>query len=183
MPRRPSENPAAAAKPRRTRRFALATSAFLLASPLSARPLAAPKRAAAAAKSETAGLPNVTYTGFRRLSDGRALLYVELTAKVPVSVVQQPGGIIYRLEGARVALKNNKNPLLTGAFATNLLSARLVVPKAPRKKGRGKPQDAEARHVDLVLKLRSGVTPSYAISERPGGAVLEITIPAVASGK
>jgi hypothetical protein len=180
MPRRPSEVPAGAGRPRRARLIALATSAVLLAPAAAARSPSASKRTASAAEREAG--PNVTYTGFRRLSDGRALLYVELTAKVPVSVVQQPGGVTYRLEGAHVALKNNKNPLLTGEFATNLLSARLVVPKAPRKKTRGK-SEPEARYVDVVLKLRSGVTPTYAISDRPGGAVLEITIPALAANK
>lgn len=177
MSRRPSEAPRPAGKPRRSRLFAVATSALLLAPAVAARPAAGAKRPSPAAQSEAG--PNVTYTGFRRLSDGRALLYVELTAKVPVSVVQQSDGIIYRLEGAHVALKNNKNPLLTGEFATNLLSARLVAPKRA-KKARAK-RDPETQHVDVVLKLRSGVTPTYAINDRPGGAVLEITIPAVAT--
>lgn len=148
---------------------------------VAAEPLAAPKRAVRAPKGDESNSPNVTFTGFRRLSDGRALVYVELTGKVPVSVIRQQGALIYRLEGARVALKNNKNPLLTGAFATNLLSARLVTPKPARKaKGRGK--EATAHYVDVVLNLRSGVTPTHVMTERPGGAVLEITIPA-AGGK
>lgn len=177
MPRRPSEPPDAPARPRRARLLALVVSALLVTPTIAAEPLAAPKRAVRSAKAEEPSSPNVTFTGFRRLSDGRALLYVELTAKVPVSMILQDGTVIYRLEGARVALKNNKNPLLTGAFATNLLSARLVTPKPARKtKARGK--QSTARYVDVVLKLRSGVTPTHVMSERPGGAVLEITIPA-----
>lgn len=175
MPRRPSE-PSETAASRRRRLLALVACGLLFASSAAAAPPAAPKHTTRAASDEEAGLPNITFTGFRRLSDGRALVYVELTRKVPLSVIKQPSGIVYRLEGARVALKNNKNPLLTGAFATNLLSARLVPSKAPRR-GKGRAKDA-ARYVDVVLNLRAGVTPTHVMSERSGGAVLEITIPA-----
>ncbi|HET9932047.1 MAG TPA: hypothetical protein VFQ35_15195 [Polyangiaceae bacterium] len=161
--------------------LALVTSALLVAPSVVAEPLAAPKRAVRSAGVDEPNVPNVTFTGFRRLSDGRALLYVELSAKVPVSVLRQQGAVIYRLEGARVALKNNKNPLLTGAFATNLLSARLVTPK-PARKGKGRAKEPSTRYVDVVLNLRAGVTPTHVMSDRPGGAVLEITIPA-AGGK
>ncbi|MFZ5890376.1 MAG: hypothetical protein ACOY0T_04840 [Myxococcota bacterium] len=182
-----SRRPPRSLDAQRARLLAVFAACSLVTPELSAlsltQPLAAPNARARAKQSEDSSLPNVTFTGFRRLADGRALLYVEITSKVPVSVVQQPGGVIYRLEGARVALKNNKNPLLTQGFDTNLLSARLVVPKAPRKKGARKASEAPASHVDLVLNLRSGVTPTHVMSERPGGAVLEITIPAVPNGK
>ncbi|MGC4086314.1 MAG: hypothetical protein QM756_00170 [Polyangiaceae bacterium] len=165
---------------RASRRWLLIGAASLIAPGLAARPLAAPKPRVRSKSSEESNLPNVTFTGFRRLANGGALVYVELTARVPVSVVQQAGGVIYRLEGARVALKNNKNPLLAGAFATNLLSARLVVPKSPRPK-RGKPAEHATPRVDVVLNLRGGATPTHVMTDRPGGAVLEITIPAGSS--
>jgi hypothetical protein len=158
--------------------------AVSLAAPeLSALPLGAQKSPLRARNAEDSTLANVTFTGFRRLSDGRALLYVELTARVNVTVVQKPGGVTYRLEGARVALKNNRNPLLTSAFETSLLSARLVVPKASSKKGHGKSTSTEAPHVDLVLSLRPGASPTHTMSERAGGAVLEITIPVATGSK
>jgi len=182
MLRLPWESPRVGS-PGRARLLAVAAAALLIAPELSAVPLASPKSHSQPKKADESGLPNVTYTGFRRLSDGRALVYVELTAKVPVTVHPQPGGVIYRLEGARVALKNNKNPLLTGAFETNLLSARLVVPKASHKKGQRKASSAESTHVDLVLSLRSGASPTHIMNERAGGAVLEITIPAGTAAK
>jgi hypothetical protein len=123
------------------------------------------------------GLSNITFTGFRMLADGRALLFVELSAKVPVTVVKQKDGVVYQLEGARVALKNNKNPLITSGFSSDLLSARLVVPHASRSKGKTrKKADVVMPRVDLVLTLRSNVAPTHVMTERAGGAVLELTI-------
>lgn len=181
MPRCPSEPLKSTARPRWARLLAIVAAALMVAPTSAASPIAAPKRAVRSAEAQEQR-PNITFTGFRRLADGRALLYVELTSKVPLSVMQQPSGVVYRLEGARVALKNNKNPLLTGAFATNLLSARLVTPRAPRHAKRRGKETNPGSYVDLVLDLRSGVTPTHVMSERAGGAVLEITIPAPRSG-
>jgi hypothetical protein len=149
---------------------------------------AAPRRAEAAAPAavEAAGLSNVTFTGFRLLADGRSLVYVELTSKVTVSVEKRGGNVVvYRLEGAHVALKNNKNPLITSGFASILDSARWVVKGRERKKkaGRANPTaDTSSSHVDLVLTLRAPATPTHVMRAGKSGAILEITLPA-ASGK
>jgi hypothetical protein len=150
---------------------------------------AAPRRAEAAAPAavEAAGLSNVTFTGFRLLADGRSLVYVELTSKVTVSVEKRGGNVVvYRLEGAYVALKNNKNPLITSGFASILDSARWVVKGRDRKNDRKKKSGRAsagadtAPHVDLVLTLRGAATPTHVMRDGKSGAVLEITLPATA---
>lgn len=141
--------------------------------------LAAPRAGRSAKAAADAALPNVTFAGFRLLSDGRALLYVELTSKVPVSVQKQKNLVTYELEGAQVLLKNNRNPLITSQFDTILDSARWVVVRPARKKGkRANATESAAPRVQLVLRLREDVTPTHTFSERPSGAVLEITLPA-----
>jgi hypothetical protein len=148
-----------------------------------AAPLAQKSSRTARAKGSQSALPNVTYTGFRLLKDGRAVVYVELTSKVPVTVHKQKNQVIYELEGAQVALKNNRNPLITRQFATILESARLVVVKpgrAPKGKHVAKTESSSPR-VQLVLQLREDVTPTHSLSERPSGALLEITLPAAGS--
>ena len=134
--------------------------------------------APAAAKSRTRvgklddpSLANVTFAGFRPLSDGRSLVYVEISSKVPVRLERKPGFLVYELSGARVALPNNRNPLVTTAFASSLDSARLRESKA-----------SSARSVELVLKLRADVTPTHTFAERATGAVLEVTLPALPRG-
>ena len=83
-------------------------------------------------------------------------------------------------EGARVALKNNRNPLLTSGFASVLESARLVPIKPARsaKAKRARAGESAPARVQLVLRLREDVTPTHAFSEQPSGAVLEVTLPA-----
>jgi hypothetical protein len=128
-------------------------------------------------------LPNVTYSGFRLLKDGRAVVYVELTGKVQVTVQKQKNLVIYELAGARVSLPNNRNPLITSQFATILESARLVVVK-PARTGKGKHSrkgESGPPRVQLVLRLREDVTPTHTLSERPSGALLEVTLPAAAN--
>lgn len=157
----------------------LAAGTFVSDESIAASPSAG--RARATHGKADAALPNVTYTGFRLLSDGRAVLYVELTAKVPITVSKQKNVVIYQLEGARVALKNNRNPLITSQFATILDSARLVVVPAARKGKRTRSAEGAVPRVQLVLRLREDATPTHTLSERPTGALLEITLPAVSA--
>ena len=151
---------------------------FSLAAPTPKRGVH-PKRA----QDSQDALPNVTYTGFRVLKDGRAVVYVEISSKVPVTVQKQKNLVIYELEGARVALKNNRNPLLTSGFATILESARLLVVKPARaaKTKRARAAESGPSRVQLVLQLREDATPTHTLSERPSGALLEITLPAPGS--
>ncbi|HET9955811.1 MAG TPA: hypothetical protein VFQ61_14975 [Polyangiaceae bacterium] len=124
----------------------------------------------------------VTFSGFRDLGAGRAIVFVELTDRVEVSVSQKGTEVVYELKGAVVRLKNNQNPLVTSAFSSNLLSARLTpigkMQKAPKAKA-AKPRDkSTAQGVQLILKLRQPVVPAYKFIERSTGVVFEITIPA-----
>ncbi|HWA77769.1 MAG TPA: hypothetical protein VG937_35780 [Polyangiaceae bacterium] len=158
---------------------AAALGALLAVGTLVSGSSSAAPRSARSHDTVNAALPNVTFTGFRLLNDGRALLYVELTSKVPVTVQKQKNVVTYELEGAQVLLKNNRNPLITSQFATILDSARLVVVPVPRKKGKkARGGEGALPRVQLVLRLREDVTPTHTFSERPSGAVLEITLPA-----
>ncbi len=159
-----------------SRRGLLATllGAVLLGS--SAEALAKSK-SAHAAKHADDGLAQITFAGFRPLPDGRSVVYVELSNQVPVRLERQKGVLIYELSGAKVVLKNNKNPLITSGFVSSLDSARLVEPKALAKRG-NKKTATPSGNVQLVLRLRADVEPSHAFVQRTGGAVLEVTLPA-----
>ena len=138
---------------------------------------AAPKQRAEA-QADDAGLANVTFTGFRLLDDCRSLVYVELTSKVTVNVEKRNNVVVYRLDGARVGLRNNKNPLITSRFASILDSARWVVNDGSKKKKKKGAAAAETSpHVELVLTLREAATPTHVLREGKAGAVLEITLP------
>lgn len=150
---------------------------LLLAAALLALPgatAAAKRRAAPETEAADAGLANVTFTGFRLLDDGRSLVYVELTGKVTVNVEKRGNVVVYRLDGARVGLKNNKNPLITTRFASILDSARWVVKdQAKKKKGAAE----TSPHVELLLTLREAATPTHVLRDGKAGVVLEITLP------
>lgn len=105
----------------------------------------------------------ITFSGYRALPGGRGVLFVEMTDPVAVEVKQVDRIVEYRLVGARVPLKNNKNPLLLRDFSSSALSAVLV----PDKRG-----------VRLVVTLRSAVTPTHRMVRRGKGVSLEIQLPA-----
>jgi hypothetical protein len=81
---------------------------------------------------------------------------------VAVEVSRNGQVIEYKLVGARVPLKNNKNPLLLGDFNSSATTARLV----PDKKA-----------VRLVITLRGKVSPSHRVVARGKGAALEVELP------
>jgi hypothetical protein len=157
----------------------VAASVAFIAAPALALPKRGKKRAPEPAETGV----NVTYTGFRMLKDGRSLLYVELTGKVPVSVQKHGKQVTYVLDGAHVGVRNNQNPLLTSGFASVLESARWLSPRArhPHKKGAQRPSRARTppQPLQLILNLRNDVTPTHAFRDAPAGAVLEITLPAL----
>jgi hypothetical protein len=108
-------------------------------------------------------LPEVTFTGFRALPDGRSVVFVELTSLVPVTVHKDHRTVEYTLASCRVPLRNNTRPLLTGEFASSVSSARLV----PAKDS-----------VKLVIRLGADVEPQHRVLPRGKGVVLEVTVPA-----
>lgn len=115
----------------------------------------------------------VTFTGFQSLPGGRGIVFVELSQAVPVEVSRTGQVIEYRLVGASVPLRNNKNPLLLRDFKSSALSAVLVADKPSRK--HKKHQVASVR---LVITLRGGDSPTYRMVTRGRGAALEVELAA-----
>ena len=107
----------------------------------------------------------ITFLGYRALANGRGVLFVELSDPVAVEASRAGQVVQYRLLGASVPLKNNKNPLLLRDFSSSALTATLV----PDKKS-----------VRLVITLRESVAPEHRLVARAAGkgAVLEIELPA-----
>lgn len=120
------------------------------------------KHAAKAKKGETG--TEVTFTGYQSLPGGRGIVFVELTDLVAVEVNRAGQVVEYKLIGARVPLRNNRNPLYLRDFSSSALSAVLV----PDKKNKA---------VKLVITLRGNVQPTHRISARGKGAVLEVELP------
>ncbi len=106
----------------------------------------------------------VTYTGLRVHDDGSATLRVELSKKVPVQKSVTGTEVRFFLEGARITIKNNKNPLLAQHFSTNVVSAEVV----PSKAG-----------VTIVLRLRQPAALEAQVVDQAGGAsTVRVDIPA-----
>ena len=121
----------------------------------------------------------ITFTGYQSLPGNRGIVFVELTDAVAVEVSRVGQVIQYRLVGASVPLKNNRNPLLLRDFNTSALSAILVV-DAPGK-GRRKTKTKTTPAVRLVISLRGAASPSYRMVPRGKGAVLEVELPPVST--
>jgi hypothetical protein len=96
--------------------------------------------------------------------DGSATLRVELSKKVSVEKSGKGTEVRFFLPGARVTIKNNRNPLLAQHFASSIVSAEIV----PSKEG-----------VTVVVKLRKPVELAPQLVEQAGGAsTLRVEIPA-----
>jgi hypothetical protein len=119
-----------------------------------------------AAKKAKAG-PEITFSGYRALPGGRGVLFVEMTESVTVEVKRAAQVIEYRLVGARVPLRNNKNPLLLRDFSSSAMSAVLVPDK---------------QAVRFVVTLRANVNPTHRMVQRGKATVLEIELPAPPAG-
>lgn len=116
----------------------------------------------------------VTFSGYQSLPGNRGVIFVELTDAVAVEVTRSGQVIEYKLVGATVPLKNNKNPLLLRDFSSSAMTARLVPDKPARAaKHRGK----QAPSVKLVITLRGNVSPSHRMVPRGKGAALEVDLP------
>lgn len=126
----------------------------------------APHGATALDSRKAAHKSEITFVGYQSLQGGRGRVFVELSEPVAVEISQAGQVIEYKLVGASVPLKNNKNPLLLSEFSSSALSAVLV----PDKKA-----------VRLVITLRSAVSPAHRMVTRGKGAALEIELPAAAS--
>ncbi len=135
-----------------------------------------PKTSGCAAKVGAVALNStaeVTFSGYQSLPGNRGIVFVELSDAVAVEVSRVGQVIEYRLVGASVSLKNNKNPLLLRDFNSSAMSAVLV----PEARGKGR-QKKKQRAVRLVIELRGVASPSYRMLQRGRGAVLEVDVPA-----
>jgi hypothetical protein len=143
---------------------------FVLGAATPAVVLAAPADGGGVAIKDSA---EVTFTGYQSLPGARGIVFVELTDAVAVEVTRHGPVIEYRLIGAKVPLKNNRNPLLLRDFDSSALSAVLVVDKPSRdRKKRARPQPS----VRLVLTLRGAASPSFRMVSRGKGAALEVEL-------
>ena len=113
----------------------------------------------------------VTFTGFQSLPGDRGLVFVELSDAVAVEVSRSGQIIEYRLVGAKVPLKNNKNPLLLRDFKSSALSAVLVADKPGRNR-----KKHQAASVRLVITLRGTDSPTFRMVSRGKGAALEVEL-------
>jgi hypothetical protein len=141
-----------------------AASSLLAGDALSARP-------AHAEAAKDAGA-EVTFCGYQALPGKRGIIFVELNELVAVEVKRSGPVVEYRLVGATVPLKNNRNPLLLGDFNVSALKA-VLVPDKPAKGHQAKTQ----RSVKLVVTLRGQAAPTYRMVTRGKGAALEVELP------
>ncbi len=113
----------------------------------------------------------VTFLGYQALSGGRGLLFVDLSRAVEVEVNRSGAVIEYRLLGASVPRRNNKNPLLLQNFASSALTA-VLIPEKVKGKAHAPPS------VRFVVTLRGKVQPQHRVVGYGKGARLEIELPA-----
>ena len=107
--------------------------------------------------------PIATLPGFEMRGDGGSRLFVELTQSVPVEERHARNTLTYVLKGARVAVHNNVNPLVTVHFNTPVMQARLV---------------PSGHDLLFVIALRAAVTPTWKLNPaKEGSAVLDIDFP------
>ncbi len=104
----------------------------------------------------------VTYSGLRVYKDGSSTFQVKLTAETPVAFSQQGMSLTFLLKGARVDVKNNKNPLQAEYFKSNVVKTQLY----DGKEG-----------VELRINLRKAATPVHKMVRFSGGAILRVDIP------
>lgn len=88
---------------------------------------------------------------------------MRISKRVDVKMQKASGRVTFVLPAVAVGVRNNTNPLVTTHFDTPLARARL----APTKHG-----------AELVLELREPVTPTFSVSDAPGGGMsLIVTLP------
>jgi hypothetical protein len=107
----------------------------------------------------------VIFTGFARHPDQGASIFVRMTGEVPVQAERVGKRLTYRLNGAKLKLQNNQNPLPTEYFGPPVSNVALV----PSSTG-----------VDLVIDLsgnpgQAGPTHRYAL--QGGIATLHVELP------
>jgi hypothetical protein len=102
-----------------------------------------------------------TFVGYRQVNDQTVVLSVELTAPVATELQESTGSLECRMKGARVPVRNNRNPLPAGRFGILVSRAQLV---------------PSGRDVVLKIELREPVTVQTRVVPRPGGATFEVEL-------
>jgi hypothetical protein len=118
-----------------------------------------------------AGGPAITFTGFHVFDDGRSRIFVKLTSEVPVEARYSGRRVEYIFRGAKIPVRNNKNPLITEHFPASIVSARY----AADKKGKGRDKQADAR---LEIVLREESKPTHKVERQGDGtAIFTVDLP------
>jgi hypothetical protein len=128
----------------------------------------------APAGGDPSGIAQITFSGFHVFQDGSSRLFVQLSQ--PTSIEAKVAGkkAEFLITGARVPIRNNKNPLLTRHFTALVVSARLVPEGATRGKGKAKAKS----DVRLVVEMREAGKPDHRVVRNPdGSATLVIDFP------
>jgi hypothetical protein len=115
--------------------------------------------------------PAITFSGFHAFDDGSSRIFVKLTTAVPVEARYSGKKIEYIFRGAKVPIRNNKNPLLTTYFGAQVVSARFV----QDKKGKGRDKSVDAR---FEILLREESKPPHKVEKMPDGtAIFTVDLP------
>jgi OOP family OmpA-OmpF porin len=118
----------------------------------------------------------VTFSGFHVFPDGTSRIYVQLTSSVAVDANVTGKKAEYLLHGARIPIRNNKNPLSAEHFVAEVVNARLV-PTGQEAKGRKK-QKAKTSDVRLVVEMRDAAKPQHRLVRNADGtATLVVDFP------
>jgi hypothetical protein len=162
--------------------------ALRLAAPVAAAATLLASVPAEAAPPGDAGSAAITFTGFDEAPDGTSHLYVMLTRAVAVEERAAGTHVEYRLVGTTIPLRNNKNPLITSHFGTQVVSAQLVLAgesKHAKTKKRTKktraaaaPPPAPEDGARLVIVTREAVKPQHRVVQNAdGSATFVVTFP------
>lgn len=121
---------------------------------------------------EEAAGPAITYTGFHVFDDGSSRIFVKLSSEVPVEARYSGKRLEYVFRGARIPLRNNKNPLITEHFGAAVVSARFV----QDSKGKGPKKKTPDARFEIILREES--KPPHKIERMPDGtAIFTVDIP------
>ncbi|HEX4340542.1 MAG TPA: hypothetical protein VH062_31755 [Polyangiaceae bacterium] len=123
------------------------------------------------------GTAAITFTGFDEHTDGSSRLYVKLSHPVSVEPTITGTHLEYVLVGTRIPIRNNKNPLITSHFGSQVVSARLVLEdhgKTSKGKKRVKAKVAPlvADAARLVVETREAVTPQHRMVRNSDGTAM-----------
>ncbi len=126
--------------------------------------LGTPGSARASASSATASKAAlVTFAGFQAHADGSSQLWVDMTERCNVRVTQKGMSLVYLIEGAKIRIRNNENPLRAEYFSANVLSAKL---------------DGTKQGVTFTVTLRTATETRYRIVDQATGtASLQVEVP------